>query len=98
VGQSIGLFSLETRIGTDIPIGMRRPPPMSCPNYAESAPVRFSPELLRDLTCRSSCGLGKVKTSRGLTAAILEAAYGMPMMKLIQVWQRRQIPFTRCAV
>jgi len=55
---------------------MRRPPPMSCPNYAESAPVRFSPELQLDLTCRSWCGLGKVKTSRGLTAAILEAAYG----------------------
>jgi len=77
---------------------MRRPLPLSCPNYAESAPVRFSPELQRDPTCTSSCGLGKAKTSRGLTAAILEAAYGLLMMKLIQVWQRRQIPFTRCAV
>jgi len=53
----------------------------------KSAAVRFSPELQRDPTCRSWCGLGKVKTSRGLTAAILEAAYGLTMMKLVQVWQ-----------
>jgi len=32
-------------------------------------------------------GFGKVKTSRGLTAAILEAAYGLPMMKIVQLWQ-----------
>jgi len=31
------------------------------------------------------CGLAKVKASRGLTTAILEAAYGLTMMKFIQL-------------
>jgi len=40
--------------------------PWSCPNYVESAPVRFLHKLQRDPTCRSCCGLGKVKNSRGV--------------------------------
>jgi len=61
-------------------------PPRSYPNYAEWAPMRFSPELQRDPTCRSRCALGKDTTSRGLTPVILEAAYALTMIKSILVW------------